>query len=174
MVQSIGPEALPECLLLVTNLGWSSKERANATVHEAVSTLMTFWDVPLRPVEHPCYSGVHEAKGQELAAWVDSKAFAALMASSFPAVSLTSTDEGSGAQDEGADQLALCSAQKYSVVARFEATHCLALDRWSMSYQSLRSGLILSVLNMCQRANINDQVRSGVVFFAAQPNPISY
>ena len=43
-----GAEALPPLLVVVTDLGKSSREQGNCIVKEAVAAMMSFWEAPFR------------------------------------------------------------------------------------------------------------------------------
>lgn len=45
-----GPQALPSTLMIVTDMGRSSKEQGNCIVKEAVNSMMAFWQAPFKCV----------------------------------------------------------------------------------------------------------------------------
>lgn len=111
-----------------------------------------------RPVQDTTYLGLLEASGPQLAAWMRSSSFTAMMASLFPPM----PDAAALQRSHMVKQLEL-AAQKdchlaFEAVRRFEASHNLQLQNMGMSFLQQRGALVGSILQKGGQLRLPDEV----------------
>lgn len=111
-----------------------------------------------RPVQDRTYLGLLEASGPQLAAWMRSSSFTAMMASLFPPM----PDAAALQRSHMVKQLEL-AAQKdcqlaFEAVRRFEASHNLQLQNMGVSFLQQRGALVGSILQKGGQLRLPDEV----------------
>jgi pentatricopeptide repeat domain-containing protein 1 len=109
-------------------------------------------------VQDRTYLGLLEASGPQVAAWMRSSSFTAMMASLFPPL----PDAAALQQPHIVKQLEL-AAQKdcqlaFEAVRRFEASHNLQLQNMGMSFLQQRGALVGSILQKGGQLRLPDEV----------------
>ena len=104
------------------------------------------------------YLGLLEASGPQVASWLRSPSFAAMMASLFPPL----PDAAALQQPRAVAQLEL-RAQKdcqsaFEAVKGFEASHNLALQNMGVSFQQQRGAMVGSILQKGGELGLADEV----------------
>lgn len=104
------------------------------------------------------YLGLLEASGPQVASWLRSASFSAMMTSLFPPL----PDSTSLQQPRAVQQLEL-TAQKdcqsaFEAVRRFEASHNLVLQNMGMSFLQQRGAMVGSILQKGGELQLPDEV----------------
>lgn len=111
-----------------------------------------------RPVQDRTYLGLLEASGPQVAAWLRSSSFSAMMTSLFPPL----PDSASLQQPRAVQQLELTAQQDcqsaFEAVRRFEASHNLVLQNMGMSFLQQRGAMVGSILQKGGELQLPDEV----------------
>lgn len=111
-----------------------------------------------RAVQDRTYLGLMEASGPQVASWLRSTSFAAMMASLFPPL----PDPSALQQPRAVQQLEL-RAQKgcqsaFEAVRRFEASHNLALHNMGPVFVQQRGAMVGSILQKGGELGLPDEI----------------
>lgn len=155
-VRDHGPQALPNSLMIVTDMGRSSKEQGNCIVKEAVTAMMSFWQAPFKPTQNPMYSAALEASGVLVGDWVRGPNVNALLCSLFPVSDSDIFGEESVANREH-QVLQECNAA-FAAVQMFEQTHGLILDNMCPKYVQERASLVSHILDVSNKLGLRDEI----------------
>lgn len=113
-----------------------------------------------RAVQDKTYLGVLEARSQQLAAWMRSAAYAAMMSSLFPPASLDGSPCPLTAQ--AVQQHELVTQQEcqgaFEAVSVFETSHNLALQQMAAAFLQQRSGMVSTILEKGGALGLRDEV----------------
>lgn len=111
-----------------------------------------------RAVQDRTYLGLLEASGPQVASWLRSTLFTAMMTSLFPPL----PDSAALQQPHAVRQLELggqndCQSA-FEAVRRFEASHNLALQNMGMSFLQQRGAMVGSILQKGGELRLPDEV----------------
>jgi len=181
LVLRYGPSAAPLRVAIVTDRGKGAKEQGNLVVKEAVAAVMSTWGSPLKSIVNSSYSGMLEATGADMAAWLMSGAFEARLFAFFPCtdilpsvansrdataaaaamgVAIHLDDDPCGTKETTME--ARCS-EAFAAVRHFEKTHCLALQNMSYSYLQRRNELVSQALDVAIKLGATEEVAHDAV-----------
>lgn len=111
-----------------------------------------------RPVQDRTYLGLLEASGPQVASWLRSTSFTAMMTSLFPPL----PDPASLQQPRAVHRLELGAQQDcqsaFEAVRRFEASHNLVLQNMGMSFLQQRGAMVGSILQKGGELQLPDEV----------------
>lgn len=181
LVLRYGPSAAPLRVAIVTDRGKGAKEQGNLVVKEAVAAVMSTWGSPFKSIANGGYSGMLEATGADMTAWLVSGAFEARLFAFFPCtdtlpsvansrdataaaaamgVAIHLDDDPTGTKETTME--ARCS-EAFAAVRHFEKTHCLALQNMSYSYLQSRNELVSQALDVATKLGAKEEVAHDAV-----------